>query len=108
MTLMAPRALVLGLALVLAFGPGCATAGSGGGGLELGLKRGAGWSTLTVRLPQIVGPNAMLEMRGGRLVGIFQGRPLTVAITPDGLSGEVAGGGPARDPGTIEVDLTGG
>jgi hypothetical protein len=99
-------------ALVLLVGLGwgaasCATAGGAPGGLELGLKRGAGWSTLLVRPPRVTGPNAMLELKRGRLVGTFQNRPISVDIKPDGLSGQIAGGG-AGEAGTVEVDITGG
>jgi hypothetical protein len=102
---MMPTTLVLLVGLAGA-GASCATTGADPGGLELGLKRGAGWSTLTVRPPRVTGPNAMLELKGRRLVGTFQNRPISVDITPDGLSGQIAGAGP--DAGTVEVDITGG
>ena len=104
---MTPASLACLTGLVL--GAACATSGGAGGGLELGLKRGASWSTLDVRPPRVTGPNAMLELKRGRLVGVFQSRPISIEITPDGLSGQVggAGGGPAGEAGSIEVDITG-
>jgi hypothetical protein len=104
---MMPTALVLLVGLAWG-GTSCATAGGEAGGLELGLKRGAGWSTLMVRPPRVTGPNAMLELKRGHLVGTFQNRPISVDIRPDGLSGQIAGGGPGSETGTVEVDITGG
>jgi hypothetical protein len=67
------------------------------GGMEVGLRRGAGWTTYTVRPPHIVGPMGTLQLRHGHLSGTITNRPVSVDVTEDGLSGSVGG--------NVEIDI---
>jgi hypothetical protein len=69
------------------------------GGIEIGLRRGAAWSTYTVKPPYIIGNRGSLRINRGRMTGSVGGRQLSVAIEPDGLSG--------RAGGTVEVEIHG-
>lgn len=68
------------------------------GGVELAIKRGSGWTTLTVKPPYIVGPRTNLELKNGVFTGSIDGRAVRVAV--DGAS--ASGFGP-HGPIQIEV-----
>lgn len=70
--------------------PACA--GSAGvpelqGGIEMGVRRGANWTTLKVALPHIIGPRTNLVLRNGLFTGSVDGRGLNVRADEDGLTG---------------------
>lgn len=62
------------------------------GGPEIGLRRGNAWSTLTVRPPHIVGPDANLILRDSVLSGSLGGELLSVRIVGDGADGHAPAG----------------
>jgi hypothetical protein len=69
------------------------------GGIELGLRRGGAWSTLTVRPPYVVGPMVNLQLRkGGAFVGTIDQRSVSLQIDQDGIKGS----GPR---GTVALDV---
>jgi hypothetical protein len=68
------------------------------GGVEVGLRRGATWSTLTVRPPYVIGPRANLHLDKGTFTGAIDGRPVRIHVEPDGISGS----GPT---GPVAVDI---
>lgn len=92
--------------LFVAAASACAGAQSGGlreveGGIEIGLRRGAGWNTYTVRPPHIVGPMGTLQLKRGRLTGTIGGRQASIEVTAEGLSGTAGGK-------SVEVEIFGG
>jgi hypothetical protein len=98
--------LARSLLLLLVAASACRAAQTGGlkeveGGIEIGLRRGAGWNTYTVRPPHIVGPMGTLQLKKGRLTGSIGGRQTSIQITDDGLSGQAGGK-------SVEVDIFGG
>lgn len=68
------------------------------GGIELGLKRGSGWTTLTVKPPLIIGPRTNLTLKNGVFSGNIDGRPVKLHVLKDGISGQ----GPY---GNVNVDI---
>ncbi len=65
---------VIGVAaFALSVVAGCAEGGGGlpevKGGIEMGVRRGAAWSTLTVRPPYIIGPRGTLKLQKGMMTG---------------------------------------
>lgn len=98
---------VLMAAAVASAVAGCASRGprgSGGGlkelegGVELGLRRGSSWATITVRPPHAIGPRVNLEIRKGAVVGSIDGRSANLKI--DGQS--IHGTGPM---GSVAVEI---
>ncbi len=69
------------------------------GGVELGLRRGSAWSTLTVRMPYVIGPRVQLELKRGVFTGSINGYPVHLNVEADG----VAGSGPM---GQVAIDLS--
>jgi hypothetical protein len=68
------------------------------GGIEVGLRRGSSWSTMTVRPPYIIGPQASLQLRKGLFTGMSAGGSL-VNIKVD------AQGALGQGPGRVDVDF---
>lgn len=68
------------------------------GGIEIGLRRGSGWSTLKVRPPRIIGPRVNLKLGKGTFSGSIDGRPVNITMEPGGFRGM----GPA---GMVAVDV---
>lgn len=68
------------------------------GGVELGLRRGSAWSTLTVRPPHVIGPRVNLEIRKGVIAGSIDGRGANLKL--DGTS--IHGTGPM---GSVAVEI---
>ncbi len=68
------------------------------GGIELGLRRGSAWSTLTVRPPYVIGPRVNLKLKRGEFNGIIDGRPVNLKMGADGIVGT----GPA---GQVSIDI---
>jgi hypothetical protein len=94
--------LTLGFLLAVAFG-GCRSMQGLPqleGGVEIGLRRGASWSTYTVKPPHVIGSRGSLELRRGRMTGSIGGRGVNLAITKDRISGHAGG--------TVEIDIFGG
>lgn len=71
------------------------------GGVEVGLRRGAAWSTLTVRPPYVIGPRVNLRLNKGQFTGSIDSRPVNIKADAQGLSGT----GPL---GNVAVDINGG
>lgn len=57
------------------------------GGVELGLRRGAGWSTLTVKPPYVIGPRVNLQLKRGAFSGTIDGRAVSLQIDATGVRG---------------------
>jgi len=69
------------------------------GGIELGLRRGSAWSTLTVRPPYVIGPRVNLQLKRDAFVGAIEGRPVQLTIE----QGEITGTGPM---GQVNLSIT--
>jgi hypothetical protein len=69
------------------------------GGVELGLRRGASWSTVKVRPPYIIGPRANLHIQKDVVRGTLDTLPVSLHLEPDGIDGT----GPL---GPVAVDIT--
>jgi hypothetical protein len=69
------------------------------GGVEVGLRRGAAWSTLTVKPPYVIGPRVTLHLKKGALTGTIDGLAVNLKVEPDGVSGT----GPL---GPVSIDIT--
>jgi hypothetical protein len=68
------------------------------GGIELALRRGSSWATMTVRPPYIVGRTASLQLRRGLFTGMSAGGKLVhIQVDPLGALG--------RGPGRVDVDF---
>lgn len=83
-------AAALGL---LASGGGCGGSSGMGlpelkGGIEMGLQRGSGWTTLTVKPPYIIGPRTNLKLVDGVFSGNIDGRPVKLYIQDEGIHGQ--------------------
>jgi hypothetical protein len=76
-------------ALALSAAAGCASGGLSelGGGIEMGVRRGSAWTTLTVKLPYVLGPSTSLRLDKGRVTGAINGRGVSITIEPDGAHG---------------------
>ncbi len=94
---------------------GCGTSDSLGlnelkGGVEIALRRGAVWSTLTVRLPHIIGAASSLRISRGQMTGTIGGQAVNIRIEADGASGTGPGGVVAidleEDPDELEFSGT--
>jgi hypothetical protein len=57
------------------------------GGVEIGLRRGAAWSTLSVKPPYVVGPRVNLHLKKDLFTGSIDNRPLNLKIDAQGISG---------------------
>jgi len=68
------------------------------GGIELGLMRGAGWTTLSVKPPYIIGPRTNLTLKKGVFSGNIDSRPVKLIVDKDGIHGQ----GPH---GNVNVDI---
>jgi hypothetical protein len=68
------------------------------GGIELALRRGSSWSTMTVRPPFIIGQHASLRLKRGLFTGMSAGGAL-VHIQVDGQ------GALGQGPGRVDVDF---
>jgi hypothetical protein len=88
-------------------GGGTGPAGSGGtreglpeleGGAEMGLRRGAAWSTATVKPPYVIGPRLNLHLNHSVFGGAIDGMPVNLRVESDGISGN----GP-RGPVSIDI-----
>jgi hypothetical protein len=69
------------------------------GGTEIGLRRGAAWSTVTVKPPYVIGPRMTLHLTKGALTGTIDTLPVNLKVEPDGFSGT----GPL---GAVSIDIT--
>jgi hypothetical protein len=68
------------------------------GGAELGLRRGAAWSTATVKPPYVIGPRMNLHLNHNIFGGAIDGMPVNLRVEPDGISGN----GPS---GPVSIDI---
>lgn len=57
------------------------------GGVELGLRRGAAWTTLTVKPPYAIGPRTNLKMNKGEFTGTIDGGGVRLRLDEEGFSG---------------------
>jgi hypothetical protein len=96
------RSLVALLLVPVCLG-GCASGGAGGGGqgpggerggmpeleggVEMGLRRGATWTTATVKPPYVIGPRMNLHLNHDVFGGAIDGMPVKLRVEPDGISG---------------------
>jgi hypothetical protein len=71
------------------------------GGIEVGLRRGSAWSTLTVRPPYVIGPRVNLRLNKGQFSGTIDGRAVSIKADEQGISGT----GPL---GNVAIDINGG
>jgi len=68
------------------------------GGIEIGLRRGAAWTTMTVKPPYIIGPSASLKLSKGVMTGSSIGRGVVrIEINREGALGQ--------GPGRVDVDF---
>lgn len=99
--------LLTAASLAAAFA-GCSRGGAGGGrsgglkelegGVEMGLRRGAAWSTITVRPPHAIGPRVSLRISRGEVMGSIDGGSAKLKIEGQSIHGT----GPA---GTVAVEI---
>lgn len=68
------------------------------GGIELGLRRGAAWSTVTVKPPYAIGPRVNLHIGKGVFSGEIDGGAVNLRVDDQGVEGT----GPA---GSVAVDI---
>jgi hypothetical protein len=68
------------------------------GGIEVGLRRGAAWSTLTVKPPYVIGPRVTLHLTKDVFTGSIDGMPVNLKVEPDGIEGR----GPS---GQVSIDI---
>jgi hypothetical protein len=59
--------------------------------VEMGLKRGASWTTFTLKRGRIVGSTASLEIRRGKIRGFLDKQPVQLEASPTELSGYAGG-----------------
>ncbi len=57
------------------------------GGVEMGVRRGAAWTTLTVKPPHIIGPRTNLSLRSDLLRGTIDGRGTSITMDETGAHG---------------------
>lgn len=67
------------------------------GGAEVGLRRGASWSTIKVRPPYVIGPRINLRLTKGVFTGTIDGRAVNVRVDGYGLRGAGPNGAVALD-----------
>lgn len=67
------------------------------GGVEVGLRRGSGWSTAKVKRPYAVGPSLTLKFDGDRVTGSIAGRGVSLRLEEGGVSGQGPRGSVAFD-----------
>jgi hypothetical protein len=97
----------LGLTVIAALG--CAVSQPAGPrvGVEVGLRRGASWTTFNVRPARVVGATASLEIKRGIIFGFLDDKTVRIQVKPDELVG-VAGGRVALDidhqPGSVQIN----
>jgi hypothetical protein len=68
------------------------------GGVEIGLRRGAAWSTVTVKPPYVIGPRVTLHLTNHVFSGNIDGQPVHLQVEPDGIKGS----GPS---GQVSIDI---
>jgi hypothetical protein len=68
------------------------------GGIEVGLRRGAAWSTVTVKPPYVIGPRVNLRLSRGLFTGAIDQGAVNLRADAQGLEGM----GPA---GQVAVDI---
>jgi len=68
------------------------------GGIEVGLRRGAAWSMMTVKPPYVIGPRVNLRFDRGVFNGAIDDRAVQLRVDDQGVSGM----GPA---GSVAVDI---
>jgi hypothetical protein len=100
-----PRSLRISLLLaaaVIAAAAGCRGAMQPlpelAGGVEVGLRRGASWSTLSVKPPYVIGPRVTLHLKKDVFTGTIDGSPVNLQVEADGIKGQ----GPA---GQVSIDI---
>ncbi len=75
-------------------------------GVDVGLRRGASWTTFNVRPSRVVGPTATLEFKKGKISGFLDNQTVHLDVKPEELTG-VAGGRVALDidqqPGSMAI-----
>jgi hypothetical protein len=76
-------------------------------GVDVGLRRGASWTTFNVRPSRVIGSTASLELKRGQIIGFLDNRTVRLEVKPEELTG-VAGGRVALDidqrPGSLEIN----
>ncbi len=68
------------------------------GGIEIGVRRGSAWSTITVRPPYLIGSRTNLKLQKGKISGTVGSGSMRVSIEKDSAQGT----GPY---GAISVDI---
>jgi hypothetical protein len=68
------------------------------GGIEVGLRRGAAWSTLSVKPPYVIGPRVTLHLTKEVFTGSIDGEPVNLKVEADGIEGR----GPS---GNVSIDI---
>lgn len=58
------------------------------GGIEMGVRRGSGWTTLTVKPPLVIGPRTNLSLRGSTFSGNIDGRPVKLYVDKGSIHGQ--------------------
>ena len=58
------------------------------GGIEMGVRRGSGWTTLTVKPPLVIGPRTNLSLRNSTFSGNIDGRPVKLYVEAGGIHGQ--------------------
>ncbi|MCG5055594.1 MAG: hypothetical protein KA712_21765 [Myxococcales bacterium] len=58
------------------------------GGIELGVRRGAAWTTLTVKPPYVIGPRTNLKLERGVFSGNIDGRGVKLYVDESGVHGQ--------------------
>jgi hypothetical protein len=109
-TVVSPTVALAASLALLALG-GCALPSAGPSsqpkiGVDVGLRRGASWTTFNVRPSRVVGPTASLELKKGHIYGFLDDRTVRLEVKPEELTG-VAGGRVALDidqqPGSMAI-----
>ncbi|MDZ4696941.1 MAG: hypothetical protein SGI86_17520 [Deltaproteobacteria bacterium] len=57
------------------------------GGAEIAVRRGSGWTTLSVKPPYIIGPRTNLRLEGGTFRGSIDNQSVRIAIDEEGAHG---------------------
>lgn len=75
--------------------PGCTAAmrnpSRSPGEVEMGLKRGASWTTFTLKRGKVVGSTVSLEIKRGKIRGFLDNTSVQLDATPTELSGYAGG-----------------
>ncbi|MDX2020845.1 MAG: hypothetical protein SF187_11435 [Deltaproteobacteria bacterium] len=58
------------------------------GGIEMGVRRGAAWTTLTVKPPYVIGARTNLSLKNSVFSGSIEGRPVKLYVEKDGIHGQ--------------------